>query len=743
MFLEPVFLWGTAAASVPIIIHMMQSPRAKQIDFPTIRFLKVCQKRATRRTRIKNLILLLMRIALIVLLVLAMAKPWREKEKNAVLPDAQVSMVVVLDNSYSMGYTDRGKTRLEQAREAALGLIDTLKPGDEIAVLLANDEVVPVLRDFTTDPERGKQAIRQAALSVRGTDLDPALREAIRLADRAGSAVGAATVEADQSAKKEAEKERPRRREIHILTDLQASGWEALLKSNFLKASATNATIYVTSFGRKGSANAFIESAAVTSSGAEQVTITPSVRAVGAGAPGNVVTLNVDGKNVAQEPFAVRAGAPVPVALSARLAPGAPHRCILSLQDDGLPIDDRYYFTVQVGERSKVLVVDGDPSAVPHLSETFFLAHALSPGGAAGGEGPAPVDAQVVTASEFPTAKLDDFRIVVLCNVGHLDGGDQVRLENFLREGGSLWIFLGDQVSPEHYNQWSFLPISIANVVGDPSKKASFGFGEQRGDHPMFKSPVDVRSSRFFQCYASVGGTLKPGGAVIVRFSNGHPALVEGRFGKGRVFLFTSTCDLAWGNFPLRRAFLPWLHQGLLYLASHDTKGSAYRLKEEVKFQALAAHYKDRILVTDPVGQRAALTPQLKGGYAEAVYRATEQPGMYQVEADSAFTNSGGFGVNLDVQRESVIDMADPEKILASATPGLLRFVDGPRRSVVEEVKKTREGEEFWPLLFKLALLMFVVESLFGNFVSRGKKAGGMKAPLFEVLKQRNAGIAQ
>ena len=62
---------------------------------------------------------------------------------------------------------------------------------------------------------------------------------------------------------------------------------------------------------------------------------------------------------------------------------------------------------------------------------------------------------------------------------------------------------------------------------------------------------------------------------------------------------------------------------------------------------------------------------------------------------------------------------------------------------VVEEVKHTREGKEWWPFFFKLAVLVFIVESLFGNLISRAKRPEGAKVPLFEVLRQRNPGIVQ
>jgi hypothetical protein len=396
-----------------------------------------------------------------------------------------------------------------------------------------------------------------------------------------------------------------------------------------------------------------------------------------------------------------------------------------------------------------VLVVDGDPSAIGPLAETFYLGNALNPGGAAAGaDGAPPVDARVVPVAQFPSLKLDDYRTVLLCNVGSLDGADLVKLENFLREGGCLWVFLGGKVNAQHYNspQWSFLPIALTQPVGDAAKKQTFEFGETREGHALFRTKLDLRAARFWLCWGTDRASLKRDAAVLQSFTNGQPALVEGAFGKGKVLLFTSTADAEWGNFPLRRAYLPWVHAAIYYLSGADVHASAFKLKEPVKFQAIAAHYKDQVAVTiptdDPAGKTLTLVPQLKGGYAECVFTQTDRPGLYKVSADPAFTHSGGFGVNLDV-KESFITMEEPDKIAAGAPAGLLKFVEGPKRDIVEEVKKSREGQDYWPLIFKLALLVFVVESLFGNLVSRAAKAGGLKLQLFEVLRRRNPGVSQ
>lgn len=749
--LAPVFLWGLAALSVPLAIHLMHSPRARLIDFPSIRFLLACQRKATRRSRLKNIILMILRMLILALLAWGLSQPYRENEESNVLPDAPVSMVVVLDNSYSMGYVDKGTSRFERAREAAIGLVNTLKPGDEVAVVLMNEKADPCVRQLTTNLENVKTALRGIELSVLGTNADPALREALRLVAKAGSAAAAAELSVPGAEGKEAEEikeevkdeeaKRRRRQEIHVLTDLQGYSWDAVVKSGFLKTVDTKARIYVSHFGRPGSPNSYIAKATVTAGGPEEATVTAEVRASGAGAPGNIITLNVNGKNVTQEAFAVRPGQPVSVPLAARFAEAGTYRCVLTLQDDALAVDDRYHFTVEVGERSRVLVVDGDPSAVSYLAETFYLGSALNPGGDLGVGGASVIDARIIPLSRLATESFDELRCIILCNVAGVEGSILARIENFLREGGGLLIFCGGNTTAAEYNAWQFLPLSLTQRLGDPTKRKSFGLGEQRGDHKVFARGIDLRSARFFVCYGSNRSSTKDGARVIASFDNGQPALVEGVFGQGKVLLYTSTCDLAWTNLPLRRAFLPWLYQMIYYLSSQDTTASAFRLKQPVKFQALAAQYKKAITVTGPDGKRVVLRPQIRRGYAEAVYTATEKPGLYHVSADGAFSHSGGFGVNLDVGKESVIDSVSQEKITSAARAGLVRFIDAPGRSVVEEVRHSREGEELWPLLFKLALLIFIVESLFGNLASRARKAGGFKMPLFEVLKQRKPGI--
>ena len=739
------FLAGLGALSVPIIIHMMQSPRARQVDFPTIRFLRACQKHATRRTRIKNLLLLLLRMAIIALIVFGMAQPSCIKEESEFLPDAPVSMVIVVDNSYSMGYEDRGKSRFKQAKDAAVALVDTLKPGDEVAVLLMNETSEPCVRQLTTDFDRVKEAIAKAQLSLLGTDVEPAMKEALLIVGQAGSVADASKDGARGGGDDE---DKPRRRkEIHLLTDLQAHSWDTLRRSGHLKGVDTEATIKVARFAEDDSPNYYISKAELEPVGPGKAIVVATVNAAGAVPPGCSVTLVVDGEPT--QTAEVSAAASEKVQLAADFPESRTYQCELRLKKDDLAIDDSYYFTVTVAERSKVVVVDGDPSAVGSLAETYYLARALNPGLHTGRKLDLAIEAEVVPASGLGNRTLRGLRCVFLCNVGRLDGRDQLQLERLLREGGSVAIFCGSKTTPEEYNRWKFMPIALLpERLGDPTRKAAFTLRQWGGEEELFDKELNLLGARFFMCQNSDRETLKKGGKILASFSNDAPALIEGRFeDRGKVLLFTSTCDLEWNNLALRPEYPPLLHEMIRYLSSRDATLAAFRHKEKVTFDGDESQSGQPIVVKPPPpneNKESILhATRIQPGLIQAAYEQTDCPGLYKVETRGEFTNKEGFGVNLDVAKESNTLAASPAAVKGLARQDLIEVVSRPARSVVEEVRDTEEVTDYWLLLFKLAVLVFVIESLFGNLVSRVRKAGGIKMPLFEVLRQRNPGIQQ
>src|SRR4051794_24052592 len=131
-------LWGLGAASVPIIIHLLNRRKFREVHWAAMRFLLAAIRKNSRRIQIENWLLLAVRTLLIILLVLAMAKPYLESlGALPVLAGRRTHRVLVLDGSLSMANTATGDiTRFEQAKTLAAQLVKDARRGDAISVVL-------------------------------------------------------------------------------------------------------------------------------------------------------------------------------------------------------------------------------------------------------------------------------------------------------------------------------------------------------------------------------------------------------------------------------------------------------------------------------------------------------------------------------------------------------------------------------------------------------------------------------
>src|SRR5687768_3229530 len=107
MFLNLPMLLGVSAIGVPILIHLLNKRRVERVVWAAMRFLRLSVEQNQRRIRVEDMILLILRCALVALLALVLARPvLRSSSAASVLGSNDVTAVVILDNSYSMTQTD-------------------------------------------------------------------------------------------------------------------------------------------------------------------------------------------------------------------------------------------------------------------------------------------------------------------------------------------------------------------------------------------------------------------------------------------------------------------------------------------------------------------------------------------------------------------------------------------------------------------------------------------------------------
>ena len=574
-FVTPAFaLAGLGLVSIPVIIHLLNRRKYKIVPWAAMNFLLAAMKKNRRRLRFESWLLLLTRCACVALLGLALARPFGcGGSALAGLAGSRAALhVIVLDNSYSMGYeADRpdAKTHLDQAKRLARALLDRLSSGgDSVALVTAASPARAVIARGTYDLESVRDAIGRIELAAADTDLPGALAAAAKIA---------------------AEDQRQPDKRLDVLTDDAAGAWrgqpESAFKAIAPQLSKAFATVTIHDLGQPDEFNAAV------------LSVEPAGGLVRVGFPNPLVAV-ARGFGPAPRDGSVRwsiDGQPLPaaagtVSLNPQTAPvvrsdipfttGGPHVITVALDADRLPVDDVRHRVVNVAADLKVLIVEGRRGTGPLSGSGAFLDLVLAPpADAAGRASRSYVDPERISDLELSNKNLGDYRAVLLAGVGSLTAQTADRLEQFVKAGGALVLFAGDAISADNYNSL-LLPRGLLPGPLTQRKTSTDGFHfdfKPDGNLPRMlqsfrglqKSGLDTAA---ISTYWDVDVDPKRNVDRVLNYlpaanqtagGKGDPALTVQSLGEGKVVWFSTTADAEWTTLPARNAYIALMHEML------------------------------------------------------------------------------------------------------------------------------------------------------------------------------------
>lgn len=135
-FLHPLALLGLAAAAIPALLHLLQRRTPPELLFPPLRYLAAAERASARRLRLRHLLLLILRTALIVALVIAAARPLVPARGGGT--HGPTAVAVILDNSPSAGAVSEGRQVLDRLRVVARTALARSAPADRVWLILAD-----------------------------------------------------------------------------------------------------------------------------------------------------------------------------------------------------------------------------------------------------------------------------------------------------------------------------------------------------------------------------------------------------------------------------------------------------------------------------------------------------------------------------------------------------------------------------------------------------------------------------
>ncbi len=526
-FLSPVFLAGAAAVAIPLVLHLLKREPEPRVKFAAVRLLKHAPVEHTEKRHLRELLLLALRIATLVLLALAFARPFFASG-NAGASDTVT--VVALDISYSLA----APGQFERAKRLAKEAIASAPAGELVGVVTFADESDIVVR-ATADRVLAAAAVDQATPGYGATRYRAALSAASQALDgHAGTIV--------------------------VVTDLQESGWDA----GDGAVVADDAKITVVDVGAPP------PNVAVTAIRPEPDRVTATVYNAGAQPRDTRVHLSVDGRPAGEATASLGAHQSADVVFA---APARGKAAAVSVDDAGGIQADNTRYAVLSGTRvPSVLIVTGSGDV---SRDAFYVQQALAVGGARG----AAYEAIGTTGTQLSTVtgdRLAAHAAVMLLSTRGLERRGREALASFARGGGGLFIAAGPDVDGE----------VVRDVLGDGSTLRVVSQTQPRPE-PRVVAPADARHP-VLRAFAENSATLglvkfrnaaRIGGSAcqtLARFTTGETALIECPAGEGRAIVLASDVDNRWNDFPLHATFVPFLHEVVRYVSGARAHASEY-----------------------------------------------------------------------------------------------------------------------------------------------------------------------
>ncbi len=706
-FLNPLFLFGLLAASIPLIIHLWSRRRVVTIDFSSLMFLVAAHRQNVRRVHLKNLLILLLRVLIIMLIALALARPFLTLGLPIATIRAKTDVVIIIDNSYSMRYEDVDGAWFDKGKALGIDVLRSLQQGDSAALILMSHTARPLFRQLTPDIRQVITSIEGAEVSYQTTNVAPSLELAHELLAHS----------------KELNKE------LYLISDFAQNGWKNLKSV----PNRSGARIFLLPVTKQDTHNTNIEE------------ISLSNQLIGVNLPFelNVSTANYSAVPLKQSTLTLFIGgqkrrtmnfsAEADESLLGRNSQGhiarhtlthtfstpGTHTGYFTLTSDRLNLDNRRYFAMDALGEIRVLCVG---------EQTQYLTLALNPGNST------TILPTPCTPAEFETFPIEDYDVIILADVPKISSQIENQLRACIRTGKGIIAFVNSHSRTESYNQRSNV---FPATMGPPLRWATpQQVGAYQRTHPIFDIfPREGFSPQYApQFYNGVTLHPSPEARVLANFQerdgNEIPFLIEQSSNENGSTILLYNCSLqrytdnAAPSLLTNPYFLPLLHQSVLYTMRAAPKnwhiGDTYIAKYPRSAGAKATIR--RILdagdeVADDLTSSAdtiTVLPITADGTLR--FQITQPPGIYQLEMKTQRgLQRDFFAFNVDTAESNLVqtELQETAVRVGAQTPEPEQETE-----ISEPYNLNRRGREIWGELLILAVGLLLIEGFISNRIS-------------------------
>jgi len=658
-FLAPWFLAGAVAIGLPFWIHLLRQYRSTPHPFSSLMFFERRTQSSIKHRRLRYLLLLSLRVALLLLIALAFANPFIDRTGGAA--GGRKMLVIAVDNSFSMRYDDH----LARAKQAAMNAVSRLNPGERGQVLAVGSRV-----HFLTQPVEEADQLKAAIQGIQPSDEQSSYGEFAR-----------ALRTIQQTSRTPLE--------VHFASDMQKSSMPPAF-ADLRLGSDTNLVLH--SVADPKEPNWMVESVTAPAKiyDPKKVRVQAVVAGTNTAAAKRTVSLALDGKVLESKSVDVPANGRASVEFVSLDSPHGFHQGEIRIEPgDSLHADDRFDFAIERTDPHPVLFLH---PAGQNLDELYYRS-ALESVSEAG------FTLEPLAVEQAANQSLSKYAFVVLSDVGSMPPGLEGSLRAYVAGGGSLLIALGPLSA-------ALNRVPVSNEVIQGSAYASRG--ESRfetvaaadAEHPALRRANKLDGVKFYQVIQ-----VEPGQShVVARLTNQAPLLLEKQVGEGRVIVFTSTFDNVGNDLPLHASFVPFVEETARYLGGQQDRSTNVAVDSYIELRS-AKERGAAIDVTEPDGTHPL---SLKDSTTAQTFQVTRE-GFYEIHRANGRQEM--VAVHAD-RRESDLTLIPRETLDLWKNTGL--GPDTPSGNGSTSDNQPRPWS-LWRYALLLVLITAIIESVFAS----------------------------
>jgi len=708
-FLAPLFLIGALGVALPIIAHILNNNKFQDTDWAAMQFLDNSIRTKSKEIKIKDILLLILRLLAVILLVLAISKPIITDAEGIALQmgEKRVGTIIALDASFSMQHMDDKQTRFDRAIEKVEEIATTINPGNPITFVLLGTEHKVILQNRTFNAERFSQILNKQEASPEALDIDSIPRRLKELLNE---------IDAPQ-------------KEIYIISDLQEQDWELgadRLKHAFNDLSKS-ASVYMIPVQGKQNNLAVTEFELVSGVLRKGTTArySATIRNYGVTAAqrvkvsGQVNNITVDSKVIP----VIAPGSAQTISLFIPFQNPGPARIAAKISGDGLEIDNIRRTVAII--RNKVSVLCVEKASKKDINFSGFISSALE----ARDSGTEEKDFTVKSIPwvSLPTQDLNTFDVVILADVPTITEDQTKRFDAFVRKGNGLIWLPGENTKLKSWNERSkqegspLLPAVIEEAVSSADamgvgRPLSSNIPEHTVSNPLHSLSDDLLSEARFLKLLQVDPS--PTSTTVLSLAGSSaPLLLEHSHGRGQVFMFTSSAEPGWNTMAITPIFPMLLQQMVTYLTAREFE-KPRRVGSSLSLSYVSEPDSSDAIFDTPSGESITVPVQEYNKQYRALLGNAEEVGYY-VARGSLQSPGMPIAVNVDTNESNVKCLNEKQFKTVFNNTGI-EIIDS-NEQLIESHESSRSITSFWRLFATICIIIMLIESLLACRLPKAK----------------------